>query len=292
MLKICYCEEDDIDFIRWTSNLLHKFLLNGSIEIVEKKNNPDLMLASVWRKHELPNELPIVLVSNENWRLWPGHYPPSIYSAIIAITPPAIKTAFVAYTPPPFISYPYEIVHFGNSYDALANKRAKLIKREKKKFCCFVVSNATYGDLAQKRYEIFSKINAYKQVDSAGRAHNNVGYFAPKGDDFLEWISEYKFMICPENSNFPGYITEKALQAYIAGTIPIYCGGNQDILNDNAYIDASKEDYLSKIITIDQNETALTSMLSESLYKKAPSLHSFEEKFEKLIKEFESRQPQ
>lgn len=284
MLKICYAEEDDSNFIQWTSNLLHKFLSNNSIKIVSKNNCPDLMLASVWRRHEFPNNMPVVLISNENWQLWPSPFPISKYAAVVGITPPPQPpTLFVPISPPPFIPCPYEIAHFGHSYNLLMEKRASLLNKVKKKFCCFVVSNSSYGNLTNRRFEIFSEISTYKAVDSAGLALNNTGYLAPKGDEFLEWISEYKFMICPENSFAPGYITEKPLQAHLAGTIPIYCGGNMQALNPAAYINAIEKDFLEKVVAIDNDEKMFAEMSRQSLYKNPISLNKFEEKFEQLF---------
>jgi hypothetical protein len=43
-------------------------------------------------------------------------------------------------------------------------------------------------------------------------------------NNFYEEVSKYKFNFCPENSKFNGYLTEKPLQAMIAGCIPIYLG--------------------------------------------------------------------
>jgi len=284
MIKICFSEEKDADFIKWIANLLHNFIQNGSVKLVKQEDNPDLMFVSIWRKHLFIKNLPAVLVSNENWRLFPAHYPLDRYQAIIGITPPPITpTLYIPVVQPPFLAYPYEIVHFGCSFDGLMKIRMELLKKEKSKFCCFVVSNSSYGDLTKRRFEIFSEISAYKSVDSAGPAFNNVGYLAPKDEEFFEWISEYKFMICLENSDSPGYITEKALQAYISGTIPIYSGGKKQALNSNSYIDASEKEYLKKLISLDMNDKEYTKMRMHSLYKISPSLKEFEEKFEKLF---------
>ena len=58
----------------------------------------------------------------------------------------------------------------------------------------------------------------------------------------LELIDEYsnfKFVIAMENCEKKGYITEKLLQAFISGSIPIYWGdhiGAKTIFNPNAFI--------------------------------------------------------
>ena len=37
-------------------------------------------------------------------------------------------------------------------------------------------------------------------------------------------LPEYKFCLCPENSIYDGYVTEKLIDAYAGGTVPIYSG--------------------------------------------------------------------
>lgn len=57
---------------------------------------------------------------------------------------------------------------------------------------------------------------------------------------------KYLFSICFENSITPGYNTEKLVDGYIYGTIPIYMGGDSgDLFNKRAYmnIDASRPVY-------------------------------------------------
>ena len=50
MLKICYAEESDRDFIRWTGNLLRSFLVDDRVAIVRQKEKPELML-EIGRAH-------------------------------------------------------------------------------------------------------------------------------------------------------------------------------------------------------------------------------------------------
>lgn len=98
-------------------------------------------------------------------------------------------------------------------------------------------------------------ISSYKRVDCAGSYRNNMyGFRAPR-DKFIDWISIYKFMLCFENSSAPGYVTEKALQAYLAGTIPIYWGHDDTVkslfnMDTMVYVN-SYEEALNKIKEID-----------------------------------------
>ena len=43
-------------------------------------------------------------------------------------------------------------------------------------------------------------------------------------EDKINFISRSIFNICPENSTYEGYCTEKIFQAFEAGTVPVYWG--------------------------------------------------------------------
>jgi hypothetical protein len=43
-------------------------------------------------------------------------------------------------------------------------------------------------------------------------------------EDKIGLYSAYRYALCPENSFFPGYVTEKLIHSYIAGTVGIYWG--------------------------------------------------------------------
>ncbi|WP_285818257.1 glycosyltransferase family 10 domain-containing protein [Helicobacter bilis] len=89
---------------------------------------------------------------------------------------------------------------------------------KKEKFCGFMVSN---NALTDKRDMFFEALSKYKRVDSGGRWKNNMG---GNVDDKIEWLKSYKFNLCFENSSYPGYLTEKLFDAFLAGCVPIYWG--------------------------------------------------------------------
>lgn len=94
----------------------------------------------------------------------------------------------------------------------------------RKKFCNFVVSN----DFSQERNRFFAELSAHRRVDSGGGYANNIGGPVP---DKLAFQRQYKFSIAYENSSSPGYCTEKIVDAFAAGTVPIYWG-DPDILTE------------------------------------------------------------
>ena len=88
-------------------------------------------------------------------------------------------------------------------------------------FCGFVCSN---NHSSPERNQFFDCLSAYKHVASGGRFRNNVG--GPVADK-LEFLKGFRFSIAFENCSHPGYATEKIVQAFGAGNIPIYWGDPQ-----------------------------------------------------------------
>ena len=75
----------------------------------------------------------------------------------------------------------------------------------------------------------------------------------------------FKFNICFENSSAPGYVTEKPLQSFFAGTIPIYWGHKetmQMLFNPDAliYVDSYEEAY-NRVVELDNNPEMYKEML-------------------------------
>jgi GR25 family glycosyltransferase involved in LPS biosynthesis len=112
-------------------------------------------------------------------------------------------------------------------------------------FCGFVVSNP----VCKFRNDTFHKVNEYKRVNSGGALYNNIGqqlslkYAGGGCGDISKYhfFSIHKFTISFENSQAPGYITEKVLHAKMAGCVPLYWG-DKDTATDfvpNSFINLS-----------------------------------------------------
>ncbi|QQW90725.1 glycosyltransferase family 10 domain-containing protein [Helicobacter pylori] len=96
-----------------------------------------------------------------------------------------------------------------------------LIKNEsdplKRGFGSFVASNTN----APVRNAFYEALNSIWPVAGGGAVKNTLGYNVKNKNEFL---SQYKFNLCFENSQGYGYVTEKILDAYFSHTIPIYWG--------------------------------------------------------------------
>lgn len=152
----------------------------------------------------------------------------------------------------------------------------------KKRFCNFVYSN---GNADSEREHFFDLLSQYKKVDSGGKFRNNMD--GKLVEDKYEFQKQYKFSIAFENSSTSGYTTEKILQAFAAGTIPIYWGNPKiaEDFNAKAFINChdygSYDEIINKIKEID---------LNDNLYKQyiLEPIGSIEKFPENPLKEYEN----
>lgn len=94
---------------------------------------------------------------------------------------------------------------------------------ERTRFACHVSSEDTLG----YRKRLCETLSQIAQVDCAGKVlHNCDDLWNKYGNDKHSFLQQYRFNICPENSNCEGYVTEKLLQSIAAGCVPIYWGSN------------------------------------------------------------------
>jgi len=137
----------------------------------------------------------------------------------------------------------------------------------KTKFCYFMVRNGE----CQYRGDYFDYLNSnYKKVDSLGSYKNNTGInLTGEHEEMIKYLSQYKFALCFENSSSPGYCTEKIVQAYLAGCIPVYWG-DPEIAN---YFDPGSMVYVNnfeeatqRIIEIDSNPELYNKIVSKNIF--------------------------
>lgn len=142
------------------------------------------------------------------------------------------------------------------------------IWRQKKNFCCMVVSNGE----SKRRLDFFKKLSKYKKVDSGGKVLNNIG--GPVKDKML-FIKDYRFVLSFENASHPGYTTEKIVEPILADCIPIYWGNPyiSSEFNTSSFLylsnSASDEELISEIIAIDNEEERAVQMLMQPKFTNA-----------------------
>tara|TARA_S200000501_G_scaffold31507_1_gene26468 strand:+ start:394 stop:1197 length:804 start_codon:yes stop_codon:yes gene_type:complete len=123
---------------------------------------------------------------------------------------------------------------------------------DKTKMISMISSNKEMCDGHRLRLEWVERIG--DQVDLYGRGFNEI-------DDKEEGLCDYMFSVAIENGQYETYFTEKLLDCFATGTIPVYLGApdignyfNKDgIINLTEEFDISEEMYYNKMDAIKEN---------------------------------------
>ncbi|KAJ0411368.1 hypothetical protein ATCC90586_004354 [Pythium insidiosum] len=115
-----------------------------------------------------------------------------------------------------------------------------------RRFCAYLYARC---DRPQREY-MFDLLNAHEPVDAlgacqgAGRAPNasrRAHRFAPFfNDDAVALYAAYRFVLAFENADAPGYVTEKIVNAFLAGSVPVFHGHSRSaaaLFNPQSFID-------------------------------------------------------
>lgn len=185
-----------------------------------------------------------------------------------------------------YYRFPFYLIKHGEAVQRMECKHLLPddwdLHREKPNFCSFTVSN----HLCAERNNAFWELSKYKKVDSGGKVNNNIGHLI---DNKFEFDKTHKFSLCFENTTFPGYTTEKIVDAFAARTIPIYWGDPEitKVFNEKAFVNvhayASFDDVIKKIKELDNDDEKYEEMLRQ------PALLSDSLTYEDEIKQLEKR---
>ena len=173
----------------------------------------------------------------------------------------------------------------GAAYDLDMDKLSRPLTEEevsrvmsREKFCSIISSNNI-----PNRFDATLALTKIDKVDAFG------SQFGSRFEqDKLDLISNYKFNICFENTLNPGYVTEKLLEAKIAGCIPIYWGDKKSEVDFNKkcfinYADfESVNDLATYINKLYNSKDAMEEIIAEPLFNSPPSLAELYEFFDKV----------
>ena len=99
-----------------------------------------------------------------------------------------------------------------------------------------------------------------------------------------ETLKGYRFALCYENSEFPGYITEKIFDCFNAGVIPVYLGAPdiKEFVPENTFIDFREcrdyKDLEDRLCSISEVEFS-TYLKNIELFLRSPEYDIFTEKY-------------
>lgn len=121
------------------------------------------------------------------------------------------------------------------------------------------------------------RLHALKALSTVGK----VDIFGPatrhevnKPSDIAK---QYKFTICFENDVYPGYVTEKPLEAYLAGTVPIYFGHDPALyLNDESMLNLfsfpNVSSWIEQVRRVNSNKSLYSKYYEAPILKREPVL--------------------
>jgi len=148
----------------------------------------------------------------------------------------------------------------------------------KTQFCAFMYNRpSTMRDL------FFDRLTQKKKVCALGKIRHNVGTPSDRSrydrhktfyDTAVEKYKPFRFVICMENSRHKGYVTEKIVNAMLAGAIPIYWGApdigeifnleSMIVVNDRSQIVAQ----INKIMRLESDPCAYDRMLRQPWFRR------------------------
>lgn len=174
--------------------------------------------------------------------------------------------------------YPFGIMtmYIYNHIPYILNRPVKNIDFSHKKFCVFINSNLKAWQRVNFCQKLLNHPNLPK-VDCCGKSLNNCDIcpYTHSSPEFINFIRQYKFIICFENSDKDGYFTEKIINAFVGDTVPIYwCNKNaQKYFNEKSmvlipeYTPENVNKAIEEIVTLQNNDELYKQKLLEPLFK-------------------------
>lgn len=146
------------------------------------------------------------------------------------------------------------------------------------RFCALVSGTSTWlgTESLEMRKRMVEKLNAVSPVDCAGRLLHNTDELKTRfGDNKAEFLKQYKFFICPENTSVDGYVTEKVFHCIGSGCVPIYWGSKNnpepDVLNHDAILfwqkDGDNTALLNRVEELQSNKHLYSDFFSQPRLK-------------------------
>ena len=102
-----------------------------------------------------------------------------------------------------------------------------------------------------------------------------------QNERIIKTYKDYKFVLAMENSCIDGYITEKIINAFYSGAIPIYWGSSNinEFFNEKAFINLNKfhtfEDGVNYVINM--NEDEIKKISNEPIYNNSDMRNFFDD---------------
>jgi hypothetical protein len=178
------------------------------------------------------------------------------------------------------IYLPHWVTRLSSTYSGAKSAMPKLLKKRKlssnkRKFACAIVSNPE-----RVRMSFINYLSSYRMIDIYGKLGDGIS-------NKFEVLNNYRFNICFENSLHPGYVTEKALDSWGAGSIPVWYGSSSgSSINSKCLVNVAElgfEKARKMIIEIDDNFSEFEGKRNEPFLEDAFNLEKVRAKLIELI---------
>ena len=256
-------------------------ILSEKYDVIVDNERPDVVFHSIFNRMQSVGRYKNkkrVLILAENWR-------PAQFGAHYSVSfDPRTETNF---------RLPLWQMYW-LLWPELPEKLANRPKHEEfERFAAFVVSNPSN----MFRGNAFDQLNAFQRVHSYGKVRRNT--FAldkfGRGKRWQQAKWEYfakhphKYMFAMENTSHPYYCTEKIMDAFLAGSVPIYWGDPKvgEDWNERAFVNATKDSrWLEKVKKGDARQMLDEPAFTDSqLERHLATVEEFKEWLTKIAKE-------
>lgn len=218
---------DNVDNDTWLLNYIKENIFSGT-QTVKYTDNPDILFCSVAGKIQKVDKVNAnikVFICGEN----PDRFPPyndlnllrNTFDIILGFWNTNMSNMISRF--PIWLKYfPFYSFDFegNNLINHLLQLRKENLQKNKDMFAT-CISRHDYKGI---RTILYNQMSKHGKVFCPSKFKKNTESIGHTEKDKIDYISKGKFHICPENSFFPKYCTEKIFHALLAGTVPIYWG--------------------------------------------------------------------
>lgn len=152
--------------------------------------------------------------------------------------------------------------------DSLLHSRDVPGAPDRERFCCFVAKNEElHRKFAIERLSTIAPVDLYGPI--TGKPAQISKYVL---------LKDYRFNVCFENSTFPGYYTEKLLQSWVGGCIPLYYSDSWFHMdfNPEAAINrihfSTLDEFVGHVAAIHSSRNDMANLYAQPLLTKRPTL--------------------
>lgn len=272
--------DKQIHFYNWWPHDSHSMWLHDFIELrgILKDKNKTVALCSVFNEKEILQYVDTdvkIFFSGEN--LHNARHAQFADYMLSGNTPYDLSLGFDFFEDERYLRFPLWLIYMfkPNATNEEIRDKCKKIRypniSKRDKFATLIAR----ADWNGVRTDIYNFLSKFDKVDCPSTLfHNDESLSSIFNDNKREYLKQYVFNVCPENTNAYGYVTEKLFEAIEAGCIPIYwgCYNNPelDILNKDAILFWEKGS--DNIILLDKIKELLLSESSIREFAEKPRL--------------------